>query len=652
MIISLDTETTGTDFFHGCRAFMVTMCDGDTNYWWMAEVNPFNRDVYWKDEDLDEIQQMIKKAEKIIFHNAKFDIRALEYMDIDIRPIWDKVEDTILAAHAINSYAADKKNNELGLKDLGIKYLDYWDDDENELAAAVQARRKVAKAEGWDVGKHYHPHHPAMKATYKQDYWLCPEECTKYGLGDAERTWLLWRIMKRHMISEDLYEGYKTRRNLLRIAYEMEDFGMYMYKEKAEAYVAEKTAKAEAYRLKLKELSGIRYKLDIHKNEHLIDLLHHRLKIPVAFRTDKTEAPQITKDSLEFYIDQGRKSKDKRIVDTINLLAKCKQAHKDIADVKGYLSWTDDNSRIHSTCWITGTRETRQSFTDPAIQTIKKSLRRYYGPPPGSIVVNYDLVNIELRIWAYDTGNPVLIKAFEEGKSVHMIIAKIIAPLAVKEAPIPEWRQRYQCLLDGNVDGFKKANPDDPFDEEDSDVYTDLKSGTFGRIYGATNLTTNQTYFNTKSKTPPDACALIDSQLPGVGDYARKQIQSVLDNYARYGVCAIRAMGGYRLDVPSSELQKACNYRVQGTAGWITTLAMLEVDKCHAYRTSGARMIQQVHDSLAIEIKIQPGLMKIITGIQDAIEEAGCTIIPTCRASYKIAVHPSDVDRPELIGIK
>ena len=102
-LLALDTETTGTDFFHGCRPFMVTACDGAYNYLEMAPVDPYTREVYWQEDQINQIQLLIYKAKKIVFHNANFDIKALASIGVDIEPIWGKVEDTMLAAHCLHS---------------------------------------------------------------------------------------------------------------------------------------------------------------------------------------------------------------------------------------------------------------------------------------------------------------------------------------------------------------------------------------------------------------------------------------------------------------------------------------------------------------------------------------------------------------------
>lgn len=645
MIVSMDTETTGLDPYHGCRPYLVTACDGETNYWWAGEVNCFNREVYWDKKDLRDLQDFINSARKIIMHNAKFDIRMLEYQGIDVSGIFGKLEETLIAAHCLNSAGADKKQNEHGLKDLSVKYLDQWDDDEEELKNAVREAVKDAKANNWCVRKHYYKHYPAQRARIEQEYWLCMDLCLKYGLLDAERTWYLWNTFKRGLVLDGLWEPYENRRDLVEVAYRMEEHGMYFYTEKAQEFVLSSTQKLEQIRQELKQVSGIRYKLDLNRKEHLVDLLHNRLKIEPAFFTGKTKEPQVTKNALAYYLES--EYSDPKVAKAIELVKEWKQENKDRTDVDGFIKWTDEHSRIHSVCWITGTRETRQSFTDPATQTIKKKLRKYWGPPPGSICVNFDLVNIELRIWAYDTGNPKLIEAFEHGKSVHIIIAKIIAALMAEQCPNQEFRQLYIRLADGDIKGYKEDS-----DGQDTSAYTSLKNGNFGRIYGASDLTTNQAYSGTKSKNPPNCCTLIDKELPGVGDYARRQQQAVLNNIAKYQVCAIHTFGGYRLDVPYDELQKACNYRIQGSAGYITTLAMLEIFRDRMYRESNSHMIQQVHDSINIEIPIQPGMQKLINRFQDCIENAGMRLIPTCNASYKIQYNEADLGNPLIEGLK
>ena len=62
MIVALDTETTGLDFEHGAKPFMVQVCDeGGNQQWWEWQVDPLTRQPKIIKNDLKEIREYIKK---------------------------------------------------------------------------------------------------------------------------------------------------------------------------------------------------------------------------------------------------------------------------------------------------------------------------------------------------------------------------------------------------------------------------------------------------------------------------------------------------------------------------------------------------------------------------------------------------------------
>ena len=101
MILSCDTETTGLDFFHGCRPFLITMCDGEDVYYFEGDVNPYTREVFWDEEVLAEVQELLDSCSVLVFHNTQFDMRALSFIGIKIDHLWNKVDYTLLASHAL-----------------------------------------------------------------------------------------------------------------------------------------------------------------------------------------------------------------------------------------------------------------------------------------------------------------------------------------------------------------------------------------------------------------------------------------------------------------------------------------------------------------------------------------------------------------------
>ena len=611
MILAVDTETTGTDFFHGCKPFMVTACDGETNYIFEGDVNPYTRDVFWDEDTLDEITILLNKAHKIILHNACFDMRALESIGIVIDKYWDKLEDTLVASHCICS------SDVHGLKDLAVKYLHYWDDDEEELATAVKAAVDKARREGYNVAREGHAHFPGLpkvSSWFKMDYWLCMDECRNYGARDAERTWLLWKTFNAGLCSEGLWFVYVERRKLLKIIYDMTSVGMHFDVQTAQAYVDSQLIEMERLRWEIKNCAGIQYKFDPNKRDHLIDLIHTRLKVPVLFYTkaENSQTPSVDKDALNYYESNYE-------AEAIVYLAKWRHIQTKVNYMKSYIKWVCDDGRIHSSFNLTGTHLTRQSSSSPNVQNVDKALAHYFGPPPGKVWLDLDLVNIELRIWTYIVNNKDLINIFERGESVHLLIAELIYVELFRMLGSERFKERI-------------VSP--------NDEYTKTKGGTFAYIYGASEEKANKTY------GVPNAIYLIGKKFPEIPQYlsmVTKELWSVLD---REQVPAIYTLGGYRLDVPLDEIFKACNFKIQGTAGQIIGRGMVNVANNPDYQDSDSKMVNQVHDSLKIEIPIHPRMKRTFESICKSVEDAGKTLIPTCGVSYKVIVNEADQSNP------
>src|SRR5215831_12515854 len=118
MIISLDTETTGIDLFHGAKPFLVTTCNEKCQIrYWEWPVDPHTREPIIPDGELDQIREYIDSADEIILHNSKFDVHALMTIIPDLKWDWSKTHDTLSAAHVLSS------NQPKDLTSLTIRYL-------------------------------------------------------------------------------------------------------------------------------------------------------------------------------------------------------------------------------------------------------------------------------------------------------------------------------------------------------------------------------------------------------------------------------------------------------------------------------------------------------------------------------------------------
>ena len=634
LILAIDTETTGLDIFHGCRPFMVTGCDGTNNYVWEGKVDSSTREVTWDSADILEILSLLYAADKIVFHNTNFDRRALYSIGIDIAPYLNKVEDTLILSHLLCN------GDSHGLKNLAIKYLHYFDDDEQNLQIAVVSERSRLANSGVAIAKQGHPHFPAASAQttwWRQDMWLAPEMCRRYASSDTERTWLLYKVFMQaladdvgiyeptfkwypnHCSSNNLACQYRFRMSLLPVLYDMQTYGIHIYINKVDRLIAHLEFQLSGLLNLIKQEANLRvFNPDSPKD--LGNLLYNILSLPKV-KTTKTGRASTDKEILSLLFDDFPECK------SLQYLRAWSETNTELSFIRSYKLWALEHNqpqnssnssvivttqqpaqptslyRLHSAINATGTKWTRQSSSDPNQQNFKKELSYLFGPPPGYYWLYMDVVNIELRIWAYDTNNKDLIAAFDNDESVHMIIARAIRPKQIANA--------------GNESNWKNT-------DAQHKQYTKTKGGTFAWIYGGSEKKVNDTY------GIPDAVSLIRSKLPGVAEYFRHLQDTAISNMPVFGYPTLYTMQGYPLQIPRTKPHKASSGRIQGTAGLIVRHMMVEVTKDPSYILSGARLIQQVHDSITFEIPIHPNYETTNTLLTQKVEAVGRLHIPTC----------------------
>lgn len=591
LLLAVDTETTGADFFHGCRPFFVSTCTPEgRQVSWNWPVDPETRTPIIPPGDTKQIAGYLK-GKRLVFHNAKFDIRALATVGVDVPALvgWENVEDTHLASHCLNSLTSHK------LKDLALLHLDLDDRDQQELQTATTAARRIARKLGWNIARKHHLHFPAMKRAPGEGWWVLdtwlPEALAKaghaldpswatnlatYGNLDTVRTMGLWVLFQGWIREERLWHQYSVRKRLLPITYGMEDAGLTYSKARARNLgvvftKAINRAATHAYRLLPPEVKALAPEGEINFRSvtQLRPILYDHFKLPV-FNSGK-EGPSTDKDTLVLL--SNHTAPTSRAHHFVNNLLTLRQANTALGYLDSYktahclIANRPEWGLLHSAVNIAGTRSTRQSSSNPNSQNISDqeefNLRRAFGPLPGRVWVSIDYANIELRIFAYESGDRRLIQAFEGGQSVHMVIASEL------------WPKEYKAL---GPKQFKKTRK-----------YKWTKNGNFALIYGAGKKTADTTY------RLDGAYERIRNRFPLIDRFmATYQAKGRRDGY-------ITTLGGYRLYVPKDGPHKAVNYFVQGSAGWALMLGMI---RCQEYlkRKPGHRLIMAVHDELVFDL--------------------------------------------------
>jgi DNA polymerase I-like protein with 3'-5' exonuclease and polymerase domains len=539
-----------------------------------------------------------------VFHNTNFDRRALESIGIKLPSQKVSLEDTLVASHVICS------GDVHGLKELAVKYLNYFEDDKNDLRdSVVSTRDSLSRNNPTKIqyAKKGHPHFPASRdAVWQQDMWLDMPLCKRYATGDVERTWLLYKVFHAELLRTQLMPQYRFRMKMLPILYRMQTVGIHIYTDKINRLIKE--LDLQIYQLEKNVSDECPYTISLTSPDDLRLLLYTVLKLEPINYTDSglTSTDEGTLNLLEEEHDE---------LDTIRYLKGWRKANKVRTDITAYKKWSDNNSRLHSSLNLTGTHWTRQTSSDPNQQNFNKKLKFIFGPPEGYYWLYADVVNIELRIWAYDVGAVDLIAAFERGESVHMIIARALYP---------------DLLQKLGEAAFKETKS-----------YTKCKGGTFARIYGGGVNKVNKTY------GVQGACDVIDAKLPEVGQYFAQLEATRAHNETVFDYPCIFTIQGYRLDVPINKPYTVSSGRIQGSAGMIVQDMMIHLDADPVYKTKQCEMIQQVHDSLTLEIPCHTNSKVTNTHLISVMERTGEKHIPTCPMDYEVIPYHGDQE-PEF----
>jgi len=612
--IAIDTETTGPCFHHGCRAFAVSMCDqsGDT-YYWECPVNPKTRIPEWSKQSLKEIKDILKAHDTWVFHNALFDMRALSFLPgigdwVQGRLRKVMIHDTMLAAHVLDS------SGPKGLKDLAVHHLDILDDDEKDLDTTVKSLRTIAKKLGWCIAEENHPHMAGIdKGFHKMDMWLpkaiakhqnLPAEhhyqtvCQTYAVKDAIRTAGLFVIQQNSL--NELKEPYTDQLNTLLPFFDMENHGFYLLDSRFLSEIDDANQTQSKYHSSMQRILNTNFGIEeFNPNSHLQlkKVLFEQFKFKSESQT-KAGSPSTDKSALPKLKLQTNTYAARRFVDSLISYREVSAALRYLNSYKRYQKGFYLYPNVH----IVGTSTTRISMSNPNGQNIGKgkervddegnlleveySIRKVFGPPKGYKWLDIDYDQLQIRIFAYWSKEPVLIKAIEDGFDFHDTVAKMIF----------------------ETDTITKAQR------------KVAKYVNFGIIFGA------------GSNKIDSMCGI-----PGTHAKVLKLFPNVADALNRTGAFVrkrgyVETASGYRLRVPKHKPYAGVNYIVQGTEGDIVKRA---ITQCHRItQHSSTKMVLQVHDELIFQYPEQdvPPLRQLL----EAMEESGSYYGINCECKPEI----------------
>ena len=309
------------------------------------------------------------------------------------------------------------------------------------------------------------------------------------------------------------------------------------------------------------------YPVNINSPKQLGALLFEQMKIPpvrktkTGYSTDEGVLEEIAQSYpiARTILDYRASSKLKSTyVDNLLLLA-------------------DDNHVVHSYLDQTGTVTGRLSSSSPNLQNIPvrtekgRQLRRAFCAAPGNVLLSVDYSQIDLRVLAHESQDPVLIQAFLEGGDIHTQTAAQVfgvMPMLVT----PEMRSSAKAINFGIIYGQGPMGLSDSL---------------------GISLREAKEYIDNYFKTYHVVREWIDKNIA----LARQ------NGYVKTMLGHVRYLPEFNMGIGSmaSFAQRAAiNTIVQGGSADIIKKAMLDV--FNAYHNSPVHMIMQVHDELIFEL--------------------------------------------------
>ena len=469
-------------------------------------------------------------------HDLKFDAIILERFGVMLQGL---AIDTMLA-----SYLIDATRSEHRLEDLALELVSYKAIPEEDVCG--KGVKAVSIAE------------------------VPVEAVVDFACERADLAGQLAPIFRAQLEKDDLAGVYQTlERPLIPVLVDVERAGVLVdgpalasQSKRLEQELAQRTAQ-------IYEAAGGEF--NINSPKQLAEVLFDRMQLPVIKRTGASRAPSTAVDVLE---ELALAHDLPRYILEWRALMKLKGTYIDALPQLV----NPDTGRVH-TCFNQAVAATgRLSSSDPNLQNIPirtalgREIRRAFIAEPGHVLISADYSQIEFRVLAHLSCEPVLVEAFREGADFHERTAvKIFGPNSGRDAH--ELRAIAKmvnyALLYGK--GAFTLSKDIGVTQRAAQEFIDAYFAGFPRVRAFIDRTLEEARATSVVKTL----------------YGRRRLVPELNS--RNG------------QVRGAAERVAVNLPIQGTAADIMKRAMIDV---HAALVPypDARMILTVHDELLFEV--------------------------------------------------
>jgi DNA polymerase-1 len=313
------------------------------------------------------------------------------------------------------------------------------------------------------------------------------------------------------------------------------------------------------------------HRFNINSPKQLGDVLFNKMLLPKPMKYGKGKVVSTAQDVLEELAEQHPVP---ALVLEYRQLAKLKSTYLDSLP-----QLTDAQGRVHTTFNQVGTATGRLSSTNPNLQNIPirtalgREIRAAFIPAPGNVLMSADYSQIELRLMAHFSQDPLLLDAYRTGKDIHTLTAS-------------------------EVFGVDAATMD-------KETRARAKAVNFGIVYGISPFGL-AAQLNIDQKTAKQYIETYFDRYKGVQRFIEETLETVRrDQSVKTHFGRIRPIPDIRSRNPNMRgfaERTAINTPLQGTAADLIKLAMLKIDQLIRDRKLKSQMTLQVHDELLFDV--------------------------------------------------
>jgi DNA polymerase-1 len=318
------------------------------------------------------------------------------------------------------------------------------------------------------------------------------------------------------------------------------------------------------------EAAGMEF--NVGSPKQLGDVLFNRMNLPKPVKYGKGRTISTAVDVLE---ELAENHPIARMVLDYRQLTKLKSTYVDALPIL----ISPSSGRLHTTFGQTGTATGRLSSANPNLQNIPirtelgRGIRAAFIAEPGHVLLTADYSQIELRLLAHFSRDPLLVEAYRRGDDIHTLTASQVfgvPPLMVTS----DHRRQAKVVNFGIVYGLSAFGLSQQLGIETSEA---------------------KQFINAYFEKYAGVRAFIDRTL----EEARRDMK-VRTLFGR--VRPIPDINSKNVNQRGFAERTAVNTPLQGTAADLIKIAMIRIDAAIRERELKSRMTLQVHDELVFEV--------------------------------------------------